>query len=149
MTGAALCVIEISVLVLVRVMKPSLVTRWPRQISLGLVVFTSLVLLCLVLVPSTVISGFFGVSDSGITCWVVNKNETTTGLGIGIEYVLTWIACLTGTLVSGYLLLRKLARRCRWFGITPFDAITFHAVLGMFWYAVGMSVFALFMNGIH
>ena len=67
-------------------------------------------------------------------------NKITAGLRVGTEYALLWIACLTEALVYGYLLLRKLAHRCHWFGITSsFDAITFSAALGMFWYAVGIS----------
>jgi len=138
-SGAALCVMIISLLVLVRVTKPSLVTTRSRQISLTLVGLTSLILLFIILIPSTVIKGYYG--DTDLWCWIVDINGTTSRLRIGTEYALMWSALAMETLVYGYLLLRKLAHRYHWFGITsPFDTITFNATLGMFWYAVAYAI---------
>jgi len=138
--GAALCVMIISLLVLVRITRPSLITTRPRQISLILVALTTLILILLILVPSTVIKGYYG--DTDLWCWIVDKNGTTSRLRIGTEYALLWSALATETLVYGYFLLRKLAHTYHWFGITSpsFDSITFSATLGMFWYAVAYAV---------
>ena len=86
--GSALCVIAISGLVLARVIQPSLVTRRLRQTSLALVILTSLLLLSLILVPSTVINGYLGVTDTGVWYWIVDMNKITAGLHVGTEYAL-------------------------------------------------------------
>ena len=117
----------------------------PRQISLALVIFISLLLLFLVLVPSAVINGYLGVTDTGMWCWIVNMNGTTARLRVGTEYTLMWTALAADILVYGYLVIRKLGHKYHWFRTTSsFDAITFSAALGMFWYAVGMSLVAVF-----
>jgi len=137
-SGAALCVIIISVLVLLRVTTPWIMAAYPRQMSLALVVVTSLILLFIILVPATTLNPYYG--NTGLWCWIVGKDGTKRRLRVGTEYALMWTALATETLVYGYLLLRKLAHHYHWFGITsPFDRITFGAALGMFWYAVGKS----------
>jgi len=136
-SGSALCVMTISLLVLVRIVKPSLVATRSRQISLALVLAISLTLLLITLVPSTMVGGYFGISVNRIWCWIADG--VPSGFLYGTEYGLMWVALVTETLVYGYLLLRKLAHNYHWFGITSsFDSLTFSAALGMFWYAVGM-----------
>ena len=147
-SGAALCVIIISVLVLVRVLKPGLINARPGQISFALVMITSLLLLIIILVPSTVIRRYYGNTD--LWCWIVHRNGTTARLRVGTEYALMWAALGTETLVYGFLLLCRLPFCYGRFSIArQFDAISFDAALGMFWYAVGMSTQALFVMGIH
>jgi len=64
-SGAALCVIIISVLVLLRVTTPAILAEYPRQISLALVVVTSLILLLIILVPAKTIGAYYGDTTCG------------------------------------------------------------------------------------
>jgi hypothetical protein len=147
-SGAALCVIIISVLVLVRVLNPGLINARPGQISFALVMITSLLLLIIILVPSTSIGGYFG--NTGLWCWIVDKNGTTARLRVGTEYALMWTALGTETLVYGFLLLCRLQFCHRRFSIArQFDAISLDAALGMFWYAVGTCTQASSVISIH
>jgi hypothetical protein len=124
-SGAALCVIIISILVLVRIMNPAILNRNPHKLSLVLVLITSLILLLIILVPATVLKRYYG--DTDLWCWIVDRNPTTARLRFGTEYVLMWIALGTETVVYTYILLRT----------STFDDISFKAAIGMFWYAVG------------
>jgi len=138
-SGAALCVIIISVLVLLRVTTPSIMVAYPRQMSLALVAATSFILLFIILVPATTLDACCGNTD--LWCWIVGRNGTTERLRVGTEFALMWAALAAETLVYGYLLLRKLAHHYHWFGITSsFDKITLKATIGMFWYAIAYAI---------
>lgn len=62
-SGAAICVIVISILVFLRNTHPALITYNPRQTSITLVVAVTFVLITIILVPATVLKHYYG--DTG------------------------------------------------------------------------------------
>lgn len=58
-SGAAMCVIVITVLVLIRNIYPALLTSNPRRLSIGLIASISIALLLLILIPSTTLKDYY------------------------------------------------------------------------------------------